>query len=91
MGAPVGNQNAAKAKKWTSAIERALQRRSGKSLADALDDMAEKFLDAVEKGDVSAFRELGDRLQGKPTQALEHTGEDGEPISLTVKFGNGSG
>jgi restriction endonuclease Mrr len=74
-GAPIGNQNAAKAKKWTAAIERALQKRSGKALAEALDDLAEKFIAAVEKGDLAAFKELGDRLEGKPAQAI--TGPNG--------------
>lgn len=75
MGAPVGNQNAARAKKWTSAIERALCRRSGKQLAEALDDLAEKFIEAVEKGDLAAFREIGDRLEGKAAQSIALSGE----------------
>ena len=79
-GAPIGNQNAAKAKKWTAAIERALCKRSGKALVEALDEMAEKFLDAVEKGDPAAFKELGDRLEGKPAQAI--TGPEGGPVQL---------
>jgi hypothetical protein len=29
---------------------------------------------------VPGFGELGDRLDGKPRQALEHTGADGEPL-----------
>lgn len=79
-GAQPGNQNAAKGKKWSAAIERALCKRSGKSLVDALDDLAVKFIEAVEKGDLAAFKELGDRLEGKAAQAI--TGPDGGPVQL---------
>lgn len=79
-GAPFGNQYAAKAKKWTAAIERALAKRSGKALAEALDDLAEKFIEAVEKGDLAAFKELGDRLEGKPAQTIQ--GPDGGPVMV---------
>ena len=82
MGAPLGNQNAAKAKKWTAAIERALAKRSGKEFAEALDDLAEKFIAAVEAGDIAGFRELGDRLDGKPAQQLVHAGDPDNPVRL---------
>ncbi len=85
MGAPAGNQNAAKAKKWSAAIERALCRRYGKALADALDDLADKFIAAVEQGDLAAFKEFGDRMEGKPAQSLEHSGPDGGPIPAKVE------
>jgi hypothetical protein len=50
-GAPIGNQNAAKAKVWSDAIKRALERRSRerRSRADEreeIDAIADKFLDA---------------------------------------------
>jgi hypothetical protein len=46
--------------------------------------IAEKLLVLAEKGDVSALRELGDRLDGKPKQQLEHTGEDGGAIVTKI-------
>lgn len=82
-GAPVGNQNAAKAKIWRAAIERALERRSasrvdGKREIDAL---AEKLLDLVAAGDLPALKEFGDRIDGKPAQAI--VGDDeSDPISI---------
>jgi len=85
MGAPVGNQFAAKGKRWRDAIERALERRAGRSLRTAqveLDELAEKFLQAVENGDISAFKELGDRLDGKPAQAVALTGAEGGAIII---------
>lgn len=82
MAAPLGNQNAAKGRKWSAAIERALAKRYGKELAEALDELAMKFIEAVEKGDLQAFKEFGDRIDGKPAQAI--TGSDGG--DLTVKL-----
>ena len=53
MGAPVGNQNGAKAKVWRAAIDRALERRSASRLdgIKEIDALAEKLLDAVATGD----------------------------------------
>lgn len=71
MGAPVGNQNAAKAKVWTAAIERALEQRSKLRQKQALDELAEALLLKCETGDMQALKELGDRLEGKATQVVE--------------------
>jgi hypothetical protein len=89
VGAPFGNQNAAKAKRWTAAIERAIVRRtgqSGKEFAEALDELADKFVAAVIEGNAGAlpgYKELGDRLEGKPVQATEISGADGGPVQFT--------
>ena len=89
-GAPLGNQNAVKGKRWQQAIDRALAKRSKAAGIEALDDLAEKFLDAVEKGDkdfIPGFSALGDRLDGKPAQAL--TGPEGGNLILeVVQFAN---
>ena len=82
MGAPLGNQNAAKAKKWAAAVERALCKRSGKELAEALDDLADKFIAAVEGGDINGYRELADRLDGKPAQQVQLSGDADEPLRI---------
>lgn len=82
MGAPVGNQNAAKAKLWTAAISRALDKRAGGDKVKALDELAEKFLTACDEGDLSAFKELGDRLEGKPAQTF-----GGDPDLPPLVFG----
>lgn len=83
MGAPLGNRNAAKAKLWQAAIERALEKRGGGDKIKALNDLAEKLLANCDQGDLSALKELGDRLDGKPAQAIVGGG-DGEP-PLTLK------
>lgn len=80
MAAPPGNQNAAKAKIWNAAIHRALERRT-LSRVDGIkeiDALAEKLLDLVGTGDLPALKEFGDRLDGKPAQAIIG-GDDGDP------------
>lgn len=88
-GAPVGNQNAAKAKVWHAAIMRALDKRGAGDRVKALDELAGKLLDLVATGDLAALKEFGDRLDGKPAQAVALSG-DGEggaiPLSLSVGY-----
>lgn len=84
MGAPVGNQNAAKAKRWEAAICRALELRSRRDQVEALDELAGVLLSKAADGDMAALKELGDRLDGKPAQAL--TGEDSGPIRLLMQW-----
>lgn len=80
MAAPAGNQNAAKAKVWHAAVLRALRKRSKSDQLEALDDIAEELIKLCASGDLPALRELGDRLDGKPAQAI--TGADGGPLQI---------
>lgn len=82
MGAPVGNQNAAKAKVWSAAINRALEKRGGGDRLKALDELAEKLLGACDSGDLPALKELGDRLDGKPAQSVALGNEGDEPFRV---------
>ena len=82
MGAPLGNQNAAKAKRWSDAIDRALEKRSKVEGIQALDALAEKFLDEVEAAGINGYKELGDRLDGKAPQAI--VGADGGPLTVEI-------
>ena len=58
------------------------------AIADADDNprklrlVAEKLVDRALEGDVQAIKEVADRLDGKPAQAL--TDPDGGPISVAV-------
>ena len=83
MAAPLGNQNAAKAKMWHGAILRALDKRGGGDRVKALDELAQKLLDAVATGDLAALKEFGDRLDGKPKQQVEMTGDPENPVAFT--------
>jgi len=77
-GAPLGNNNAAKAKVWSAAIDRALDKRTRKEGKDALDELAEKLLLLCDKGELGALKELGDRKEGKPAQSVSIGNEEGE-------------
>lgn len=79
-GAPIGNRNASKSKLWEDAIRRAVLQDDGKRLRA----IAERLLDKAAEGDVAAIKEVGDRLDGKPRQAIEHMGEGGGPVVTTV-------
>ena len=50
-----------------------------KKLAALADKLVERGLD----GDVTALKEIGDRLDGKPTQGVEHTGKGGGPVEIS--------
>lgn len=70
-GAPVGNKNAEKDPVWRAAINRALEKRHKGGRAAALDELAEALLNAAKGGDMTALKELGDRLDGKPKQSID--------------------
>ena len=84
-GAPKGNQNAAKAKVWSEAIKRALDRRTARRADGILeiDALADTLLDECAQGEMIALKELGDRLEGKVAQGVIHSGDDeGGPVRV---------
>lgn len=86
-GAPLGNKNAAKPRIWQQAIERALETRT-KSRIDGkkeIDALAEKLLDAVASGDLAALKEFGDRIDGKPAQQVQVSGDPDAPLHTHSK------
>lgn len=93
-GAQPGNQNAKKGRQWQRAIKRALARyadANGQANATArkgLDLVATKFVAHAASGEAWAMKELGDRIDGKPTQAVEVSGPDGGSIDtkMTMEF-----
>lgn len=87
MGAPLGNQNGAKAKKWADAIRKALADAELDDKPYKLRDLARVLCEKASEGDLAALKELGDRLDGKPAQAI--VGEaDGEPIKHVFAWKN---
>jgi hypothetical protein len=72
MAAPLGNRNAARAKVWSAAIERALEKRAAERMP-AINELAEKLIEMGLMGDLPALREIGDRLEGKPQQSTDIT------------------
>ena len=66
-GNPKGQPH--RTKIWRDAILRAIKRREAKDPL-ALEKLADSLLRAVDDGDVSAMRELGDRTDGKVSQPI---------------------
>ena len=79
-----GNPSGApkRAKLWRDAINRAIKRREEKD-PQALEKLADKLIVQVEAGDIAAIREFGDRVDGKPAQAIIGGEEDDPPIRIT--------
>lgn len=89
MGAPEGNQNAAKGKRWAAAIERALARKATGETAPAdvsdlmrgVDAAADAFVAQMfADKDLGYFKELGDRMDGKPSQSLDLGSDPDRPL-----------
>lgn len=90
VGAPEGNQNAARGKVWRAAINRALERLGGKPddgitrspQIIALDQLADTFVANCKAGDLGFFKEFGDRVEGKAPQQLQLQGDENEPLRI---------
>jgi len=101
MPAPLGNNNHGKAKRWQSALERAMARRVTGADPDAngerselmmgIDAAADQFVACLfENKELGYFKEFGDRIDGKAAQSMELTGSEGGPVEqlLTISFVN---
>ena len=71
MAAQKGNDYAKKARVWTDAIKRAIRAEYGSDWERAVTEAARGLVVAAKNGDVAAFKEIGNRLEGKPTKKLE--------------------
>lgn len=78
MAAPKGNSNAARGKEWRDAVRKALVQ--GKKL----DKLAQKLIELAEEGDLQALKEIGDRMDGKPTQYVG--GDEENPINVISRI-----
>lgn len=92
-GAPLGNQNAVKAKRWQQAIDRALEKRSKSEGIAELDRLAELYLDTIEEmtmstekrgPSIAGFADLADRLDGRPGTALTLGSDPDAPLITKV-------
>lgn len=70
-GAPIGNQNGVKEnRQWLDMLRRKVAQNPNK-----LEQAAMSVLNAAAAGEPWAITELGNRLDGKPMQPVEHSGE----------------
>ena len=85
VGAPAGNQNAYVGSLVRGAVRRVLSENEAKG-RESLVNIARKLVDMAEEGNVSAAREIFERVDGKANQPL--SGPDGGaiPLSLEVSF-----
>ena len=82
LAAPFGNQNAVKEnRRWANALSRAIAQDDGERLRKA----AEKLLDCAAEGEPWAVRELADRLDGKPAQAVVLAGDKDAPLETRME------
>lgn len=91
MGAPKGNLNAVKGRIWTEALRRAIARKGaelqealekgGKNcdevtyLQQGMNHLCDQIVELASQGDKWALEQLGDRIEGKPTQMVQITDE----------------
>lgn len=81
-GAPLGNQNAKKAKLWENALKRALARASNATIDAGLDKIADTVVLQAMEGNKDAWQEIGQRLDGKVPQAIIGGDDDEPPVKL---------
>lgn len=62
---------------WRDAINAALRQDPNK-----IKRLAERLLDECEAGNMQAIKELGDRLDGKPTQQVDVGNIEGETLTI---------
>ena len=90
-GGQPGNQNAVGRGVWSGAIRRALARaskvrRKWRSF-NALNCCADALVRKALSGDIQALKEIGDRLDGKPVQAINGPGESSEnKVTIAVVY-----
>jgi len=78
-GAPAGNKNAQKGKRWLEALDKALKQYTDPeqkiAAGQALDRIAKLVVKEALDGAYWAIEEIGNRLDGKPSQSIDFTGE----------------
>ena len=87
-GAPTGNQNAVKGKRWAEAIERAIAAypdlpddTNCSDMVKGLNKAAVRFVaNLMGDGGLSYFREFGDRFDGKAAQAIDLGSDPDRPM-----------
>lgn len=83
-GAPKGNKNGTKGSEWANALKRAMARKvNSTTFRDGLDQVADKVVaQAIDEGDFKAWQEIGNRMDGRPGQAVMITGDPDQPIGI---------
>ncbi len=83
MGAPVGNKNNENGKRFQLALAAALEKR-GTDKVQALHAVADKLIETALEGNIHAIREVADRLDGKPAQAVNLGDHEGNALTINL-------
>jgi hypothetical protein len=75
-----------KTKVVTEALARELRAKGPDGAQSNLQLAAWKMVQLAIAGDVAAFKEIANRLEGTPVQAVEHTGADGATMEFTIQI-----
>ena len=87
MPAPKGNKHATKARIWSAALERALERRvESTGGIKALDKLADVFIENCFTGDLGFLKEFGDRMEGRSRQQIDITSDEMPTVSPGLTF-----
>ena len=88
MPGTLGNDNPTKGREWREALRRAMAHKSDGNYRHTLLKIAAGVVDRALEGDREAWREIADREDGKPAQAVEVANREGETFatSVEVKF-----
>lgn len=81
MGAPIGNDNNKKNLYWSDALRKHVTQNPNDLLA-----AAKALFDKAKDGDVTAMKEIGDRLEGKPKQQVDIGGQTDNPIVSVIQL-----
>ena len=82
-----GNPSGTKPNKpWREAINRALARAEQSADFRDLNKLADRLLELASSGDIAALKEVGDRLDGKPAQAIVGGDEQDNPLRVLARI-----
>lgn len=79
MAAPAGNQNAAKGKRFASALESRIAE------LDAMKDIVNELIIKALDGDMAAIKEIADRIDGKCKQQIDIGGQEDNPLLSEIR------
>lgn len=74
-------------KLWSDAIRQVVMEpdQSDPEKRKKLRRLASNLVDLAMQGEGWAMQEVGNRLDGRPGQAIQHQGEDGGPLQVVIK------
>lgn len=85
-----GNPNGRprKNKAMSEELRRLLQRQAPGTKRSNLEVLVAKLLDMAEAGQLDAIKYICDRLEGRPAQAVELSGDEARPVTFRYIDGN---